>query len=69
MPAVALHVNLLKFVLGIDNIIFISLIANKLPKKLQAKATNLRGAFGMVQRIIAIRCFVLNRVLKIRFSI
>ena len=42
----------LEIVLGIDNIIFISIIANKLPRKLQAKATNLGLLLAMVQRII-----------------
>lgn len=41
----------LEIVLGIDNIIFISIIANKLPRKLQAKATNLGLLLAMVQRI------------------
>lgn len=42
----------LEIVLGIDNIIFISIIANKLPRNLQAKATNLGLLLAMVQRII-----------------
>lgn len=42
----------LEIVLGIDNIIFISIIANKLPRKLQAKATNLGLLLAMVQRIV-----------------
>lgn len=47
-----LTLTFLEIVLGIDNIIFISIIANKLPKKLQAKATNLGLLLAMVQRII-----------------
>ncbi|MBC8768157.1 TerC family protein [Arenibacter sp. BSSL-BM3] len=47
-----LTLTFLEIVLGIDNIIFISIIANKLPKKLQAKATNLGLLLAMLQRII-----------------
>ncbi|MCK0145914.1 TerC family protein [Arenibacter sp. F26102] len=47
-----LTLTFLEIVLGIDNIIFISIIANKLPKKLQAKATNLGLLLAMVQRIL-----------------
>lgn len=47
-----LTLTFLEIVLGIDNIIFISIIANKLPRKLQAKATNIGLLMAMVQRII-----------------
>lgn len=47
-----LTLTFLEIVLGIDNIIFISLIANKLPKRDQAKATNLGLLLAMAQRII-----------------
>jgi predicted tellurium resistance membrane protein TerC len=47
-----LTLTFLEIVLGIDNIIFISIIANKLPRKLQAKATNIGLLLAMVQRII-----------------
>ena len=38
----------LEIVLGVDNIIFISILASKLPKELQARARKLGliGAFG-----------------------
>jgi len=42
----------LEIVLGIDNIVFISIAANKLPEKDQRKATNLGLVLAMVQRII-----------------
>lgn len=42
----------LEIILGIDNIIFISLVANKLPQHQQKKATNWGLILAMVQRII-----------------
>ena len=42
----------LEIVLGIDNIIFISIVANKLPEHQQKKATNWGLILAMVQRII-----------------
>lgn len=42
----------LEVVLGIDNIIFISIIVNKLPEKNRAVATNVGLLLAMVQRII-----------------
>lgn len=47
-----LTLTFLEIVLGIDNIIFISIAANKLPKKDQKRATNLGLLFAMLQRII-----------------
>ncbi len=47
-----LTLTFLEIVLGIDNIVFISIIANKLPKKHQQKATNIGLLLAMVQRII-----------------
>jgi predicted tellurium resistance membrane protein TerC len=47
-----LTLTFLEIVLGIDNIVFISLAANKLPKKDQRKATNIGLALAMAQRII-----------------
>lgn len=47
-----LTLTFLEIILGIDNIIFISLIANKLPKKLQSKATNWGLLLAMAQRIV-----------------
>ncbi|CAM1333228.1 TerC family protein [Tenacibaculum aestuariivivum] len=41
----------LEIVLGIDNIIFISIAANKLPEKLQKKATNIGLVLAMFLRI------------------
>lgn len=47
-----LTLTFLEIVLGIDNIVFISITANKLPKEQQKKATNLGLLLAMVQRII-----------------
>ena len=42
----------LEIVLGIDNIIFISIVSNKLPEEHRARARNMGLAFAMVVRII-----------------
>ncbi|MEL6810378.1 MAG: TerC family protein [Bacteroidota bacterium] len=42
----------LEIVLGIDNIVFISIAANKLPEHQRGKATNIGLVLAMVQRII-----------------
>ncbi len=42
----------LEIVLGIDNIIFISIVSNKLPEEQRARARNMGLAFAMVVRII-----------------
>lgn len=47
-----LTLTFLEIILGIDNIVFISIAANKLPEDQRAKATNLGLLFAMVQRII-----------------
>ncbi|MGI9545643.1 MAG: TerC family protein [Flavobacteriaceae bacterium] len=47
-----LTLTFLEIVLGIDNIVFISIAANKLPKKDQKRATNFGLLLAMVQRII-----------------
>ena len=41
----------LEIVLGIDNLIFISILANKLPKELQAKARQVGLSLALVMRI------------------
>ncbi|MEH6307146.1 TerC family protein [Olivibacter sp. CPCC 100613] len=46
----------LEVVLGIDNIIFISIVAGKLPEKLQRKARNLGLTLAMVFRIALLLC-------------
>lgn len=46
-----LTLTFLEIVLGIDNIIFISITAGKLPKEEQAKATNIGLILAMVMRI------------------
>ncbi len=47
-----LTLTFLEIVLGVDNIIFISLAASKLPEKLQSKATNIGLFLAMFLRII-----------------
>ena len=47
-----LTLTFLEIVLGIDNIIFISLAASKLSKNLQKKATNIGLVMAMLIRIV-----------------
>ena len=47
-----LTLTFLEIILGIDNIVFISITANKLPEKQQKKATNIGLLLAMVQRIV-----------------
>ena len=47
-----LTLTFLEIILGIDNIVFISIAANKLPEPQRAKATNIGLIFAMVQRIV-----------------
>ncbi len=49
---ILLTLTFLEIVLGIDNIVFISIAANKLPEEEQKKATNIGLLLAMVQRII-----------------
>jgi predicted tellurium resistance membrane protein TerC len=46
----------LEIVLGIDNIIFISIVAGKLPEKLRRKATNIGLLLAMVFRVGLLLC-------------
>ncbi|MGS2726105.1 TerC family protein [Psychroserpens sp. BH13MA-6] len=47
-----LTLTFLEIILGIDNIVFISIAANKLPENQRSKATNIGLILAMVQRII-----------------
>ena len=47
-----LTLTFLEIILGIDNIVFISIAANKLPQEQRAKATNIGLVMAMLQRII-----------------
>lgn len=47
-----LTLTLLEIILGIDNIVFISIAANKLPPHQRSKATNIGLLMAMLQRII-----------------
>ncbi|WP_375294474.1 TerC family protein, partial [Microbacterium sp.] len=44
----------LEVVLGVDNVIFISILAAKLPKEQQAKARNLGLTLAMLMRIVLV---------------
>ena len=46
-----LTLSLLEIVLGIDNIIFISIVSGKLPQEQQAKARNLGLALALITRV------------------
>jgi len=46
-----LTLTLLEVVLGVDNIIFLSILVSRLPKHLQARARTLGLAFAMITRI------------------
>jgi predicted tellurium resistance membrane protein TerC len=54
----------LEIVLGIDNIIFISIVSNKLPEELRPRARNVGLALAMVVRI----CFLLGITWIITFT-
>ncbi|MEZ4802654.1 MAG: TerC family protein [Gelidibacter sp.] len=47
-----LTLTFLEIILGIDNIVFISIAANKLPENQRNKATNIGLLLAMVQRIV-----------------
>ncbi len=47
-----LTLTFLEIILGIDNIVFISIAANKLPESQRNKATNIGLILAMVQRVI-----------------
>lgn len=47
-----LTLTFLEIILGIDNIVFISIAANKLPEEQRSKATNIGLLLAMAQRII-----------------
>lgn len=50
--AALLSLTAMEIILGIDNIIFISILASRLPQEQQAKARFLGLAFAMISRII-----------------
>ncbi len=54
----------LEIVLGIDNIIFISIVSNKLPEELRARARNIGLSLAMIVRI----CFLLGITWIIGFT-
>ncbi len=62
-----LTLTFLEIILGIDNIVFISIAANKLPQKDQKRATNLGLLMAMLQRIILLFAVSFLIGLKIPF--
>ncbi len=52
--AVFLTLFVLEVVLGVDNVIFISILASKLPKEQQARARNLGLTLAMVIRVVLV---------------
>jgi predicted tellurium resistance membrane protein TerC len=62
-----LTLTFLEIILGIDNIVFISIAANKLPQKDQKRATNLGLLLAMLQRIILLFAVSFLIGLKIPF--
>jgi predicted tellurium resistance membrane protein TerC len=52
--AVFLTLFVLEVVLGVDNVIFISILASKLPKAQQAKARNLGLTLAMLMRVVLV---------------
>jgi predicted tellurium resistance membrane protein TerC len=51
--------SFLEIVLGVDNIIFISIAAGKIPEEQQKKATNIGLVLAMVMRIVLLFCISL----------
>lgn len=51
---VFLTLFVLEIVLGVDNVIFISILASKLPKEQQAKARNIGLTLAMLMRVILV---------------
>ncbi len=54
LVAVFLTLFVLEVVLGVDNVIFISILASRLPKEQQAKARNLGLTLAMLMRVILV---------------
>ena len=54
LVAVFLTLFVLEVVLGVDNVIFISILASKLPKEQQAKARNLGLTLAMLIRVLLV---------------
>lgn len=59
-----LTLTVLEIVLGIDNVIFISILSNKLPKDQQARARQLGIALAVISRLVllGVLFLVLNRL-------
>lgn len=53
-----LTLTILEIVLGIDNIIFISIISSRLPKSQQAKARNIGLGLALIMRVILLSMIV-----------
>ncbi len=65
-----LTLTILEIVLGVDNIIFISILAGKLPAEQQAKARNIGLMLALVTRILLLSCiFLLTKLTKPLFVV
>jgi predicted tellurium resistance membrane protein TerC len=65
-----LTLTVLEIVLGVDNIIFISILAGKLPPEQQAKARNIGLLLAMVTRILLLSMiFLLTRLITPLFTV
>jgi predicted tellurium resistance membrane protein TerC len=65
-----LTLTILEIVLGVDNIIFISILAGKLPPAQQAKARNIGLMLALVTRIILLSLiFLLTKLIHPLFSV
>ena len=65
-----LTLTILEIVLGVDNIIFISILAGKLPPEQQAKARNIGLMLALVTRIILLSLiFLLTKLIHPLFSL
>ena len=58
-----LTLTVLEIVLGIDNVVFISILAGKLPREQQAKARRLGLALAMIMRIALL--FSITLIIKL----
>ena len=64
-----LTLTLLEIVLGVDNIIFISILAGKLPAEQQGKARTIGLMLALVTRILLLSCiFLLTKLTKPLFN-
>jgi predicted tellurium resistance membrane protein TerC len=59
--------TIMEIVLGIDNIIFVSIVAGKLPPSLQSKARNIGMAMALVIRVLLL--FAIKWIVSLTFDV